>query len=94
MFREIDIGVAEDELGRRVASKERFSVEVDLGRDGLFLVGLESDPDAITLYSGEVSQVLPDGKKVRLTPSAGEPVLEVAQQGMSVLTSRQVLIAR
>jgi hypothetical protein len=85
--------VAEDDLGRRVARKERFSVEVDLGKDGLFLVGFESDPDTITLYSGAVTRILPDGRKMMdLTRFEAGPALEVAQQGMSVLTSQEVLI--
>ena len=94
MFRKVGVGVAVDDLGRRVASEDRFSVEVDLGSDGLFLVGLQAEQDSIMLMSGEVSQIGRDRATSSVPAREAERILEIARDGLSVLTSREVVVAR
>lgn len=94
MFREVEIGIATDGMGRRVARMDRYSVEVDLGHEGRYRVGIDPEPEAIVVLSGEVRQIEANGFERPVKSPDVDVVLEVAREGLSALSSRQIVIAR
>lgn len=91
-FQEIGVGLAQAPNGVRVAVTGRYEVRV-FSEGEIYSIGMDSEETTRTLLSGEVNRVTDAGQLLPVSPERKAELLSYAQDGLSVLSDKTILIA-